>query len=474
MTNTQRDAKGTNNLILSQANDSGSSKELLTILSKSNDEILRGAIALNPSTPKNVLEELLNDNSSYVQSCLGKRGFNKTEKLTICIAGKNDIAVNGLKLLKLKYDAHNICFISNPDDDGLDGWQPSLKKTGRELGIKEVKLEELYEIEDLLFLSLEFSEIIKTESFSTEKLFNIHFSLLPKYKGMYTSALPLLHGDDYSGVTLHKIDDGIDSGDIVAQIKFNIEADDTAQDLYAKYLKSSFLLFQENIDDLINGSYVAKPQSPIGASYFSKKSIDYKNFSINFFKTAFEVRNQFRAFTFRQYQMPKFEGWEISKVDITDTRSTLRAGTKKVENDEFIVVSTIDYDVKLYKDYYNFFWHACELGDISKFNDSMLYINDFNLKNNRGWNAIIIATYNGCVEIFNKLIELGADVNSKNNNGTTLLMYALSHYKRSKDSTLFQILLKLGSDTLSIDKHGKDLKHYIAENKCEALLKYLD
>jgi methionyl-tRNA formyltransferase len=395
------------------------------------------------------------------------------EQLIICIAGKNDIAVNGLKLLVAKNCKDNICFLPNPNDDGLDSWQPSLKKAGRELGVREVKLEDLYEIENLIFLSLEFSKIIKIEKFSTKKLFNIHFSLLPKYRGMYSSVFPLLYGEDYSGVTLHKIDDGIDTGDIIDQIQFNIDTDDTSRDLYLKYLKNSFLLLQKNIDDLINDCYIAKPQLPNNASYFSSKAINFRNLRINFFKTAYEVRNQFRAFTFREYQMPRFEDWEIFKVEILDICSKSKPGTKLFENDEFFIATTIDYDLKLYKDYYQLLWQTCELGDISKFNSLIPKINNFDLINAKGWNAIIIATYNGHIKIFKKLVELGADINTKNKNGTTLLIYALSNYQRSKDPTLFRMLLELGAD-LSIDKHGKDLKQYIIDNKCEELLKYIN
>ena len=38
-------------------------------------------------------------------------------------------------------------------------------------------------------------------------------------------------------------------------------------------------------------------------------------------------------------------------------------GTKVDENDEVIIVATIDYDLKLYKDYYAIFWKICELGN---------------------------------------------------------------------------------------------------------------
>jgi len=459
--------------ILRQANDSDTPTELPATISKSHDETLRGEVALNPIAPREMLQELKNDNSNDVLSCLTKRKFNVREQLIICIAGKNDIAVNGLTLLAAKYGKESICFIPNSTDDGLDGWQPSLKKAGRELGIREVTLEDIYEIVNLIYLSLESTEIIKTENFSTNKLFNIHFSLLPKYRGMFTSAVPLLYGENYSGVTLHKIDNGIDTGEIIDQIKFDIDADDTARDLYFKYLENAFVLLQRNIDNLINDCYVSKPQLPNNASYFSRKSIDYKNLFVNFFKTAYEVRNQFRAFTFREYQMPRFEGKEIFKAEILDVRSKSKPGTKLFENDEVIIVTTIDYDLRLYKDYYRIFWQSCELGDISTFNSVTPKIVNFDLTNSKGWNAIVIATYYGHLEIVKKLVELGADVNTKSTNGTTLLMYAVSYYQRSKDSDLFKYLLELGSDTLSADKYGKTLEQYVIESRCEALLNFL-
>ena len=53
---------------------------------------------------------------------------------------------------------------------------------------------------------------------------------------MYTSALPIINNELETGVTLHKIDSGIDTGDIIDQIKFKIENNFTARDLYFKYL----------------------------------------------------------------------------------------------------------------------------------------------------------------------------------------------------------------------------------------------
>jgi methionyl-tRNA formyltransferase len=414
------------------------------------------------------------DKSHNKNSILHKRRYNFPDNLTICVAGKNDIAVSALNLLAKKYNHYDICFLPNPTDNGLDGWQNSLRKLGAELEIKQTTIEELYEIKELLFLSLEYSELINITKFRSEKLFNIHFSLLPEYRGMYTSALPIINGEEFSGVTLHKIDNGIDTGEIIEQIKFKINPNDTARDLYLKYLEYGFVLLQDSLDSLINDSYLTTPQSASHSSYFSKKSIDYGDININFFKTAFQVKNQFRAFIFREYQMPTFEIWEIYKAEITSEPSKINPGIKIFENDEFFIVTTIDFNIKLFKDYYKLFWEYCKNGDHLNLIPLINKIPNVNLVNEKNWNAIIIATYNGHLNIVKSLIEFGSDINSKNKNGTTLVMYAFSYFLRTQDSKIFEFLLELGSNSTSKDKNGKTLKDYIIQNKCEQLLKYLD
>ena len=134
---------------------------------------------------------------------------------TICIAGKNEIAVHGLNEATKMFPKNKIIALCDLNDEGFDTWQPSYKKFANFMGIDIVKLEDCYKIQDLVFISLEYHRLIKPKQFSTKELYNIHFSKLPEYKGMYTSAWPLLTGTNASGVTLHKIDEGIDTGEII-------------------------------------------------------------------------------------------------------------------------------------------------------------------------------------------------------------------------------------------------------------------
>ena len=61
---------------------------------------------------------------------------------TICVAGKNSIAVNGLKYLLKLIVTTGVCIL-NPTDTGINGWQPSLKKYASEQKI-ETNFDQVY------------------------------------------------------------------------------------------------------------------------------------------------------------------------------------------------------------------------------------------------------------------------------------------------------------------------------------------
>lgn len=270
--------------------------------------------------------------------------------MLVCIAGKNNIAVEALEYLiqEKSNRIDEIGVLCNRNDDGVNSWQKSLRYYAKAWGIKEYSLEELYDVEKLVFISLEFDRIIRPSKFKNARLYNVHFSLLPKYKGMYTSAIPILNGEKESGVTLHEIDNGIDTGNIIEQVRFEIPADCTCRELYFLYLEHGSKLIRSKINDLIAGNIESKPQSPLNSSYFSKKFIDYKNLKIDLCQTAENIERQIRAFNFKEYQMPKVNGKEICKAKIMNTRSVEKAGSVLYQDNARMIVSTIDYDIELF------------------------------------------------------------------------------------------------------------------------------
>ena len=73
---------------------------------------------------------------------------------TICVAGKNDIAVNVLLHL-LKFYSHEFKLVvtCNSNENGINSWQKSLRYFAKQYKVPEVKLSDLYEIADLIFIS---------------------------------------------------------------------------------------------------------------------------------------------------------------------------------------------------------------------------------------------------------------------------------------------------------------------------------
>ena len=76
-------------------------------------------------------------------------------KKKVCLTGKNEIAVYGLSLLIKYVDKENICIVCNANDDGFDTWQPSLLNAAIKNDITVNTLDECYEVDGLIFLSLE-------------------------------------------------------------------------------------------------------------------------------------------------------------------------------------------------------------------------------------------------------------------------------------------------------------------------------
>ena len=113
----------------------------------------------------------------------------------------------------------------------------------------------------MYLFSLEYEEILKIKNFNSKNLFNFHFSLLPKYRGCHTNFYQIFMGEKKSGVTLHEIDDGIDTGKIIDKLSFPIHINTTAYENYIKLLKKSFVLFKKNINKILINKYNIKKQN---------------------------------------------------------------------------------------------------------------------------------------------------------------------------------------------------------------------
>ena len=232
----------------------------------------------------------------------------------ICIAGKNKCAIDALSYLKKRFKKLKILALPNKNDSGVDSWQKSFKKFARDKKIPITSLKKLYKIENLYFFSLEYDDILDIRKFKSKKLYNIHFSLLPKFRGCHTNYYQIVKGEKKSGVTLHEIDKGIDTGNIIDSISFKISINSTAFDNYNNLLKKSVLIFKRNFLKIFENRYSSKKQKIDKGSYFSRKSVNYSKL-INFkmIKNNISTHNKIRALIFEPFQLPIYNGKKIKK-----------------------------------------------------------------------------------------------------------------------------------------------------------------
>ena len=96
---------------------------------------------------------------------------------------------------------------------------------------------------------------------------NVHASLLPRYRGAAPIAAALLAGDTVTGVTIMRMDEGMDTGPILAQAELPITPEDTTGSLTTKLADLGARLLVETLPAWLEGQLHARPQDQALATY---------------------------------------------------------------------------------------------------------------------------------------------------------------------------------------------------------------
>jgi len=89
----------------------------------------------------------------------------------------------------------------------------------------------------------------------SQRIVNIHPSLLPAFPGLDAQHQALEHGVKFSGCTVHFVEEGLDSGPIIAQAVVPVLAEDTAESLSARILKEEHRIYPEALGLVLSGKY---------------------------------------------------------------------------------------------------------------------------------------------------------------------------------------------------------------------------
>ncbi len=141
-----------------------------------------------------------------------------------------------------------------------------------------------------------FGQILRQEVLGLPRFgcINVHGSLLPRWRGAAPIQAAILNGDEETGITIMKMDAGIDTGPILRQRSLMIKNDDTSISLSQTLSNIGADLLMETLPEYLSGKVEPIPQPTTGVTYVSM--IKKEDGQLNFSKTARELNRQIRAY----------------------------------------------------------------------------------------------------------------------------------------------------------------------------------
>ncbi len=201
-----------------------------------------------------------------------------------------------------------------------------------------------------IFIIADYGEIISKKILEIPKYgaLNIHPSLLPEYRGPSPIQYTLLNGDKETGVTIIKMDEKMDHGDIVDIKKYEINRDETYIDLIEQLAELGAKTLIRLLPKYISKKIKLNEQDHNKATY--TKKIEKKNGEIDWNKPADEIYNQWRAYIKWPgifSQNIKFNEIEIYRERIENDNTKL--GELFKENKKLLVKCQKDSYLEIFK-----------------------------------------------------------------------------------------------------------------------------
>ncbi len=148
-----------------------------------------------------------------------------------------------------------------------------------------------------LIIAIAYAQLIPREILNIPKYgcLNLHGSLLPKYRGAAVIAAAILNGEPQTGLTVIKMDQGLDTGPILAQLAVAISDGETAGSLHDKLAAASRNFLISTVKKYLSGKIEPKPQDNALASYV--KTLAKADGLVDWSKSAAELDRFIRAMT---------------------------------------------------------------------------------------------------------------------------------------------------------------------------------
>ncbi len=236
------------------------------------------------------------------------------------VFGYHDVGVRCLRVL-LDAGVAVPLVVTHRDDPHERIWFESVARLARTHAIETLVSEDMNhlrqrisEISPEFMFSFYYRRMLPPEvlALARKGAFNMHGSLLPKYRGRAPVNWAILKGESETGATLHEMVAKPDAGRIVDQERVPIGPDDTAAEVFAKVSDAAETVLKRSLPHLLAGTASLKKQDLSKGSYFGGRRPE--DGRIDWSKSALEIHNLVRAVA------PPYPGAFTDRMKILRTR----------------------------------------------------------------------------------------------------------------------------------------------------------
>lgn len=253
--------------------------------------------------------------------------------------GTPDVSSKTLEILKNKGYIPSIIVTSpdTPKGRGLVLTETPVSLWAKENNIETIKPEKINEdfINNIKKLDLDLSivvaygKILPEELIKTPKLgtINIHYSLLPKWRGASPLEAALLNGDETTGISIQQMEYKLDSGPILVEEKIEISINDTKEEIREELINLGANCLCDILPKLQDKSIIPKNQDENLATFCKKIKKEHGEIDLNGDQK--EIWNKYRA----------FYGWPgvFFFTEIKDKKIRVKITNATYENNSFII-----------------------------------------------------------------------------------------------------------------------------------------
>ncbi|HEX6269281.1 MAG TPA: methionyl-tRNA formyltransferase [Anaerolineales bacterium] len=266
--------------------------------------------------------------------------------IKVVFMGSPDFALPSLRALANVYEVVGV--VTQPDRASGRGRglkSPPVKVLAQELGIPTIQPEKLRAPEAMealhtwnpdLVVVAAFGQILRKDVLELPRYgcINVHASLLPRWRGAAPIHAAILHGDEETGVTIMKMDAGLDTGPVLNQRSIRLTREDTAGSLTGTLSRLGAELLIETLPDYLSGKITPTPQPEEGVTY--APMLKKEEGRLDFTRPAEELERRVRAFNPWPGAFMDFDGTllKVHRAHAVAEAGNVQAGERLVYRDQ--------------------------------------------------------------------------------------------------------------------------------------------